>query len=246
MKINRILIAFLMTLALVMAAPAAAFAVDYSNNDAQCSYDGEKITSNFESSDLATSISNLEPGDTLEYEVTYSNKSGQSTEWYMLNDAIETLEESKDVAENGGYTYVLKNIGPDGTETTYFDNSKVGGTNKPAGLEGLKQATNATREYFFIQELGPGQSGRTYLKVELDGESQVNDYMDTKGVLRLAYAVEKIQPGHGDKDKPAESHPRTGDPFDLVKAGMVMILALIIAVIAFLFWKKDRKDGDEA
>ena len=237
------MIAFLMAMTMVMAAPYVAFAEGYSENDAVCSFDGTAISSNFDSSDLATYMSHLEPGDTLDYEVTYTNNSGKTTDWYMLNDALQTLEDSKDIAENGGYTYVLKNIGPDGAETVYFDNSEVGGEAKTGGLEGLKQATNATKNYFFIQQLAPGQSGKTSLHVELDGETQVNDYWDTKGVVRLAYAVEIDEPGQRVVENGAT---RTGDPFDLVKGLVVMLLALIIGLFAFLSRCKDRKDGGEA
>ena len=243
MKKKNFMIAFLMAMTIVFAAPYAAFAEEYSVDDAACSFDGSEISSNFESSDLATYLSHLEPGDKLDYQVTYTNNSGKTTEWYMLNDVLQTLEESKDVAENGGYTYVLKNIGPDGTETTYFDNSEVGGETKTGGLEGLHQATNATRDYFFIQQLAPGQSGKTSLHVELDGETQVNDYWDTKGVVRLSYAVEIVEPGQRIIQDGAA---RTGDPFDLMKGLLVMILALIIGLLAILGRRKDRKDGDEA
>lgn len=243
MKKKNFMIAFLMAMTIVLAAPYAAFAEEYSVDDAACSFDGSEISSNFESSDLATYLSHLEPGDKLDYQVTYTNNSGKTTEWYMLNDVLETLEESKDAAENGGYTYVLKNIGPDGTETTYFDNSEVGGETKTGGLEGLHQATNATRDYFFIQQLSPGQSGKTSLHVELDGETQVNDYWDTKGVVRLSYAVEIVEPGQRIIQDGAA---RTGDPFDLMKGLLVMILALIIGLLAILGRRKDRKDGDEA
>ena len=243
MKKKNFMIAFLMAMTIVLAAPYAAFAEEYSVDDASCSFDGSEISSNFESSDLATYLSHLEPGDKLDYQVTYTNNSGKTTEWYMLNDVLQTLEESKDVAENGGYTYVLKNIGPDGTETTYFDNSEVGGETKTGGLEGLHQATNATRDYFFIQQLAPGQSGKTSLHVELDGETQVNDYWDTKGVVRLSYAVEIVEPGQRIIQ---DGTARTGDPFDLMKGLLVMILALIIGLLAILGRRKDRKDGDEA
>lgn len=243
MKKKNFMIAFLMAMTIVLAAPYAAFAEEYSVDDADCSFDGSEISSNFESSDLATYLSHLEPGDKLDYQVTYTNNSGKTTEWYMLNDVLETLEESKDVAENGGYTYVLKNIGPDGTETTYFDNSEVGGETKTGGLEGLHQATNATRDYFFIQQLAPGQSGKTSLHVELDGETQVNDYWDTKGVVRLSYAVEIVEPG---QRVIQDGAARTGDPFDLMKGLLIMSLALIVGLLALLSRRKDRKDGDEA
>ena len=243
MKKKNFMIAFLMAMTIVLAAPYAAFAEEYSVDDAACSFDGSEISSNFESSDLATYLSHLEPGDKLDYQVTYTNNSGKTTEWYMLNDVLETLEESKDAAENGGYTYVLKNIGPDGTETTYFDNSEVGGETKTGGLEGLHQATNATRDYFFIQQLAPGQSGKTSLHVELDGETQVNDYWDTKGVVRLAYAVEIVEPG---QRVIQDGATRTGDPLDLMEGLLVMSLAFMIGLVALLSRRKDRKDGDEA
>lgn len=241
-------LAALLTALIMMITPQMAFAEEFSNSDAKCSFDGNEISSNFDSSDLATFMSNLEPGDSLEYKVTYVNASGKTTEWYMLNDVLETLEENKNVAENGGYSYMLKNVGPDGTETVYFDNTKVGGDDSPAGLEGLKQATNATKNYFFIQQLAPGQSGTTVLRVELDGETQVNDYMDTKAVIRLAYAAEIITPAKGNdkKSDPENSTTKTGDPFDLIPGLLLMTAALIIGMLAFIAWRRERKDGDQA
>ena len=245
MKKKNFIIAFLMAMTMVLAAPYAAFAEEYNDTNAECSFNGTSIDSNFDSSDLATYMSHLEPGDPLDYEVTYTNKSGKTTEWYMLNDVLETLEDSRDIAENGGYTYILKNIGPDGTETVYFDNSKVGGKNKTGGLEGLKQATNAMKDYFFIQTLGPKQSGKTTLHVELDGETHVNDYMDTKGVVRLAYAVEIIEKGNSNGGTESDG-TKTGDPVDLIKGLLIMTLALIIGLLAYLNWRRERKDGGEA
>ena len=247
MRKLKFMIALLMALTMVMAIPAVAFAEDFEDKNAACSYDGSEISSNFDSADLATLMSNLEPGDTLEYEVKYTNNSGKTTEWYMLNDALETLEENGDAAKNGGYTYVLKNIGPNGTETVIFDNSKVGGEGTKGGLVGLKQATNATKDYFYIQRLKPGQSGKTSLTVALDGETQANDYMDTKAVIRLAYAVEEITPANPDNpDKPDASTVKTGDTFGLMKGLLLMTLALVLGILAFVSRKIDRRDGDEA
>ena len=79
--------------------------------------------------------------------------------------------------------------------------------------------------------------------MELDGETQVNDYWDTKGVVRLAYAVEIVEPG---QRVIQDGAARTGDPFDLMKGLLIMSLALIVGLLALLSRRKDRKDGDEA
>ena len=77
-----------------------------------CSYNGKKIVSDFSSKDFAASQKNLQPGDSLRYVITYKNNSDDVVDFYMRNKVLETLEEKKDAAENGGYTYVLKNSGP--------------------------------------------------------------------------------------------------------------------------------------
>lgn len=206
----------------------------------KCEYKNGKISSDFESNSMAASISGLEPGDSLDYTVTYTNSTSGLTRWYMKNSVLETLEEHKDKAENGGYTYVLKNVGPDGTETVLFDNSEVGGENVTNKLQGLKQATNATGEYFFIQNLKAGQSGKTLLHVEFDGETEVNDYMDTYGKLMLKYAVET------DETKTVtKTSVKTGDPVQMWKFFALGGAALVVMILLILSWRKDRKKGGE-
>ena len=204
-----------------------------------CEYKNGRITSSFDNKEFAASISGLEPGDTLDYTVTYKNSTNGLTRWYMKNSVLETLEESKDKASNGGYTYVLKNIGPDGTETVLFDNSKVGGENITNKLQGLKQATNATGEYFFIQNLKANQSGQTVLHIEFDGESEVNDYMDTYGKLMLKYAVET------DDTKTTSTSVKTGDSVQMWKFYALGGAALVALILLLLSWRKDRKKGGE-
>ena len=204
-----------------------------------CTYNGSKINSDFDSKSFAASISGMEPGDTLDYTVTYKNGSKELTRWYMKNSVLETLEENKKQAENGGYTYVLKNIGPDGKETVLFDNSEVGGENITNKLQGLKQATNATGDYFFIQNLKAGQSGQTVLHVEFDGETEVNDYMDTYGKLMIAYAVEK------EEAKTSTTTVKTGDPVKMWKLYALGGAALVAMILLIFSWRKDRKKGGE-
>ena len=89
------------------------------------------------------------------------------------------------------------------------------------------------------------QSGKTILHVTFDGESEVNDYMDTQGALMVKYAVEKKAPGS--KTKIIYSHTKTGDPMNLLLIIALMSAALLIAILAILSWKRERREeGDEA
>ena len=236
MKMKHLMITLLIAITALLAAGGTAFAQSY-NFNGNCSFDGEDIVSDFTSDDWAAQQGDLEPGDSVDYVIKYKNDHNKATNWYMRNEVLETLEESSDVAENGGYTYVLKNIGPDGTETVLFDNSEVGGEAKVADLEGLKQATNATTKYFFIQELQPGETGKTVLEVAFEGETEVNDYMDSEGSLMVSYAV---------TDGGIANNVRTGDDTSLWPYLALMLLALILGTLTVVSYKKDRKGGEEA
>ncbi len=234
----------LMSMILMVGLSSACWANSY-KFDGNCKYNGSEITSNFSTEEWAAEQAGMEPGDELHYTVKYKNKSDETTYWYMRNSVLDTLEESKEQAENGGYTYTLKNIGPGGKKTTLFDNSEVGGETKKADLEGLKQATNATGEYFFIQELKPGETGTTTLYIKLDGETEVNDYMDTKGAVMLSYAVEK----EGEGKTIVQHVPRTGDPTNILIFALIMAAAVAAAILAILSWRRDRRRreaGEEA
>ena len=209
----------------------------------KCYYNGSKIVSDFDSDHFAATIDHMEPGDTLDYKITYTNKSKKTTYWYFRNKVLQTLEDSKDQAENGGYTYILKN-----GDETLFDNSEVGGETVVNKLEGLRQATNATENFFFVQELKPGKSQTTSLHVELDGETGVNDYMDTDGALLLTYAVEDKEKADKNPHK-NPSHPsriKTGDMNRMIYYAVLFGVAFIMLVLAVVLWRRDRKRGEDA
>lgn len=231
--------------AVLMTGLASTVSADSFQFSGNCRYNGDKITSSFTSEEFAASQAQLEPGDDLAYTVKYKNESDETTLWYMRNSVLETLEEAKDQAENGGYTYTLANVDPKGKETILFDNSEVGGETKTADLEGLKQATNATGNFFFIQELKPGETATTKLYVALDGETEVNDYMDTYGALMVSYAVENQATGTN-TEQPGTSTPRTGDQTDLMKWILMMAGALVLALLAIISWRRDRREDEPA
>ena len=210
----------------------------------KCSYNGEEIVSDYTDKEFASSIKGVQPGDSLDYIITYKNESDKTTYWYLKNSVLETLEDNSDQAQNGGYTYILKN-----GNTTLFDNS-VGGEQVVGGLKGLKQATNATKNFFFIQELKPGESQKTSLHVEMDGETQVNTYMDTHGALRLTYGVkEKNEGGDSDDDGDDPQTPRrvkTGDTNHMIYYVIMFAASAVLLVIALLIRRNDRKRGKDA
>ena len=207
-----------------------------------CYFNGSAVVCDFDSNVVAETVRGLEPGDDVTFTVEYTNEYKGTTHWYMRNETIETLEQSYDKAENGGYTYTLTNVAPDGSREVLFDNSTVGGkytlgshkakTSRGTDNtgEGLHQATNASDDWFFVQTLKKGQSGRTELYVKFDGETEVNDYMDTKGELLLAYAVEKDT-----------GRIKTGDETNVLKYIVIMLAAFLMLILTILSYSKDRK-----
>ena len=261
MRIYRIAAALLISIVLIVCSAVTSLAETHSFKG-ECSYDGSSIVSDFDSDAFAAAINELQPGDDLHYTVTYGNTSKSYADFYMRNEVLTTLEDHKSQAENGGYTYVLKNIGPDGTETVLFDNSDVGGEVVKGGLEGLKQATSATKNYFFIQQLKPGEEGKTVLYVLFDGETEVNDYMDTFGDLMISYAVEdmgkdgktttdksgKILKDKGSKKnrKPGSDSDRsggnsTGDTSHILVFAAIEIMAVLMLIAAIAIRRKENR-----
>ncbi|MBP3898951.1 MAG: hypothetical protein J6D57_14110 [Mogibacterium sp.] len=249
MKTRRFMTVLALTLAMMLGLTAFVNA-ESTSVDGYCYFNGNDVVCDFESDVVADTVKGLEPGDDVTFTVKYENKYDETTNWYMRNEALATLEQSYDRTQNGGYTYILTDVGPDGKETVLFDNSAVGGeyTMPTDGSktshggentgEGLHQATNAADEWFFIQTLKKGQSGKTKLYVKFDGESEVNDYMDTAGELLLAYAVEL------DETKPFKT-VKTGDTTNMLTYVALMLAALLMLIFAIMSYRKDRREERE-
>ena len=251
MKIKRTMIVLALTLTMMLGLTISANA-ESKKVDGYCYFNGSDVVCNFESDVIADTVSGLEPGDDVTFEVTFENryKGADSTNWYMRNEALKTLEQSYDRTQNGGYTYILTHVDPDGKETVLFDNSTVGGeyTMPTDGSktthggentgEGLHQATNAADEWFFIQNLKYKQHGTTRLYVKFDGDSEVNDYMDTKGELLLAYAVELENSASATK----YTSVNTGDTTSILMPIVVMLAALLLLILTIISFRKDRRE----
>ena len=244
------LMTLLLALSMVLAMSQMAMAEPYEADGGTYRFNGSDIVATGATSVMDQIDTLVEPGDTVTIDLTYTNGTGDTTEWYLENTVLDSLEAAE--ARNGGYTYILTNIGPDGKETELFNSDAVGGTDSPAGAgEGLEQATNATKgkyanspDYFFIQELEGGESGTTRLVVALDGESQPNAYQDKDAEIEFSYAVE-VQ-GSEDIYKHVRKTINTGDTTNFILPAVTFLAALILLILAVRSYRKDRKDGDRA
>ena len=57
-------------------------------------FNGKKIVSNFDSGTLADEAGNVQPGDSITLKVEIKNSDTGSTDWYMTNEAIQSLEDA--------------------------------------------------------------------------------------------------------------------------------------------------------
>lgn len=243
MKRTTRITALLLALMTVLMMSQAAFAEDKNADGGTYTFNGTSIVQN--GGDLADAIDGLMPGDTVTIEFVYKNDTDDSTEWYMRNEVLQTLEDTVADAKNGGYTYQLTNYGAS-TGTTYiFDSTAVAGDEQyePGGVaKGLKGATDATDEFFHIDTLKKGQSGKTVLTVGLDGESQGNSYENAVAEIEVQYAVELT----GQENKVVYKHVKTGDDTNILLPAAVMLAGLLLLILAFMNRRRDRKDGEDA
>lgn len=246
--------AVLLTAAVMaLAMTGACVFADSTTIDGKATFNGNEIESSLDAGEVVKAFNDLQPGDDITVNIEYKNEYGKSTDWYMANEVVQTLEKTDQArkiagtekAENGGYTYSLTHTDKNGKETVLFSNGEVGGDAKPADMEGLEQATNALDEWFFLQTLGHNESGKVKLYVKFDGETEVNDYMDTDGEVLVRFAVELTKMGKPDSKKgPSHQQTNTGDTFPLW-IFLLMILAGI-ALLVLLLMKRRRDEGGEA
>lgn len=193
------LLALLLMALLVLSLSATAFAETITGaGDWYVEFNSkQKMESHFPA--ITDLLRNVQPGDEAIVTVAVKNTSGKTVDWYMLNNIIQTLEESHSAA-NGGYSYILNYKTSSGSTRELYNSNKVGGggedyahhdyTNSTA--EGLKEIQDALKDYMFLERMDSGKSGMVELKVALDGESQDNSYQDALAKLQLQFAVEVV------------------------------------------------------
>ncbi|MBR0384933.1 MAG: hypothetical protein IJI05_00120 [Erysipelotrichaceae bacterium] len=217
------------------------------DTDWQVSFDGgNTINSNYTDQEIADALAGMQPGDSATLKFKVINKHSKSTYWWMENTAVQSLEDSADVARYGGYAYEVLYYPSDGSDPiTIYSSKEIGGSADSRG-EGLHQATegmgeeNLDENFFFLDEIASGANGELVITVVLDGDSQANSYQLTEAVLRLRFAVEVRDV------TPREEHRivYTGDSSNLqlyvIGAGASGLLVIISAIYLYRTRKGDK------
>jgi len=158
-------------------------------------YDGKGFTSNYDV-DKST-ITSVMPGDTVQFEVNYTNKSGGGADFYLSTDVISSLEEknadgSQANIGGGAYSYQIS-YKLNGTETVLYDSETVGGDNtEVVGLKQVEGALNKNENTFMsVGSLANQATGTVVITIKLDGNSQDNAYMQKLAELDVKFGVEK-------------------------------------------------------
>lgn len=169
-----------------------------------------KMSSNFKSEDIFEQASSMQPGDSTDIVLSVKNQNKATTYWYMTNEVLKTLEDTREAAalSGGAYTYRLAYTnGSSGKETVIFSSDLVGGENVSKAGEGLHEATDALDDWFYLDTLATGQGGTLTLHIALDGETQGNDYQDTLAELKMRFAIELREPGEKVSEEKPEKEP---------------------------------------
>ena len=244
-----------MGLILAMGIPETVRAEDYQGTSGWLAeFDGSRIVSNFTRAEVADEFTRVLPGDSVEMNVSVKNSHNGQTDWYMTNEVIQTLEDAKASAEGGAYEYRLSYIDSAGDENVLYNSDTVGGETAADGLEGLHEIAGSAEQYFYLDRLEEGESGRVKLWIRVDGEKQGNGYQLTLAELRLNFAVEEVP----EAQTRTEVHHRektvnsgvvrtvttvqTGDAARLMLwSGVALACAVVLTGAAVFLWKKDRK-----
>ena len=196
---------------LFLATPMAAHAeTSYGGSDWSVSFTSDRqMDSNFKTSDMDDIIRGMQPGDNAIITLNLKNSNTETTDWYLMNEVLYSLEDrsNNENTSGGAYTYRLVYEGPNGTRTL-FDSDTIGGENESQAGEGLHQATNGLDQrqsltnaaggvdpgergaWLFLDTLTNSQAGKVTLEVALDGDTQGNDYQDTLADLQMRFGVE--------------------------------------------------------
>lgn len=217
--------------------------------------DEKEMVSSFTSSDINDMVLGMQPGDNVIIRLALKNQNDRTTDWYMQNEVLYSLEDRSANREIGGgaYAYRLSYTDKDGTVTPLFDSDTVGGESVSAAGQGLKEATNALKDYFYLDTLAKGQDGLITLEVALDGETNGNAYQSTLADLQMKFAVELRStpsgrtPEPGDPSVPLRTQiVQTGDNSRLLLYTILMAVSGAALLLLALFqWKDYRRRKEE-
>lgn len=230
-----------------------------------------KMTSNFSSSDVADAVGDLQPGDSVTISLTLENRDSRSTDWYMTNEVLSSLEDSQSAASGGAYTYILTYTNGSGDVNTLYSSESVGGEKNSAGGEGLHEVSASLEEFFYLDRLASGGTGKVSLTVALDGDSNGNGYQNTLARLQMAFAADPVTgggsgggsgssggsggssgSGGGTPASPASvaytlGGVQTGDGNDLMLwSSVALISGLLLLIYGVICWKREKGEREHA
>ena len=206
-----------------------------------------------------TTADGLQPGDDMTISLTLTNSYPETTDWYMTNEVLSTLESRSEIAEGGAYSYKLVYNDPNqANPVIIYSSEEVGGEEVAMSREGLREATSNLENYFYLGELKNGQTGTITLDVTLEGETQGNTYQDTLADLQMNFAVELVDHNRKEIERPRPGTPlnqviykqravKTGDesrPYMLMAVAAVSgVILLIFAILSVRSRRKDEEGG---
>ena len=253
------LLGLLLAAVLVLSMVCTVFADSVNGGDYYVNYTGATtLESDFSSEAVYQAASEMQPGDSLTVTFTVKNTKDkdQAVNYYMSNRMVKSFEE---VAGKAGAAYTYRLIYTNPTDTTagksFFDNTSVGGTDS-SGLTEIK-LSDSDGDYFFLDELSYGEEGIVTLYVELDGETQGNEYFNSLAELNVAFQVEEIESKPDDKVieettvgetkvvRTTRNTVTTGDRTNLLPLWICFGVAGIVLVVFAIILLKRRKQEQE-
>lgn len=199
-----------------------------------------------ENVDQIQHVPDLQPGDWTTFECSVRNDNAATTDWYMTNSTINSLEEmaGRSLTAGGGYEYSLTWYPDAGDPKVLYDSSDVGGENSTGtDREGLNEATAGLEEYFYFDTLRPGQGGKVVLYMAMDGESQGNIYQDTKAEVMMNFAVQLVS--SPENPNVPKTVVKTADNTNLLPYYIVMgVSGLLFLILAVDSLRRRRKENE--
>lgn len=229
---------------LLMYAPLQVQAEEFYGGDGwSVAFNGSRMESTFKSTDIDDAVYQLQPGDTVNLTLSLENAYDGTADWYMSNQVLQSLEDSQSVAEGGAYSYILTYIDSKGDSRQLYNSEAVGGETVTKSGEGLHQATDSLKDFFYLDQLESGATGKIALTVKLEGETQGNEYQDTLAKLQMNFAVEP-----GEEDDPffplKQKIIKTGDNTNiLIFVWITLIAGMVCGGLAISRLYRKRQDA---
>lgn len=249
--------AILLGLALLATSATVAFAED---EDKSVTFNGETLTADYKDVAVRQEVFTMQPGDTTNIDIELRNDVGSSATWYISNEVLQSLEESNG-AKDGAYTYrLVYNPGPN--EQVLFESERVGGSGGSSraraggSTAGLNEVNENLEGYQFLATLPAGGRGRVQLTIELDGETQGNDYWNSLARLQMNFAVDPVAQINRTEtvtnrvNRDVTTVVQTGEGSDrlpfVLATGISGLLLLLLGILGLMDGRKAKKAAQKA